>query len=109
MKNQLYIVEKSVEVKNKRGRKSDDQQSFLNYFFTSVVSTSMSNNKVSVVLKKSDFIPKTSRWRLFKEANKKENMCYLMIPIIHCHLLEKERDLSFDIWRFKRSDSKMGM
>ena len=51
IKNQLYIVEKAVEVKNKRGRKSDDQQSFLNYFFTSVVSTSMSNNKVSVVLK----------------------------------------------------------
>ena len=51
MKNQLDIVKKAVEVKNKRGRKSDDKQSFLNYVFTSVISTSMSNNKVSVVLK----------------------------------------------------------
>ena len=51
----------------------------------------MSNNKSKCSLKHySDFIPKFSRYRLFKEANKKKNF-YLMIPKTHGHLLVKEK------------------
>ena len=73
MRNQLDVVEIAIEVKNKRDQKSDDQQSFLNSIFTSVASTPMSNNKSKCRFKQySDFTPKTSRWRLCKEANKKK-------------------------------------
>ena len=34
-----------------------------------------------------DFIPKSSRWILFKKSNKKGKKYYLMIPITHGHML----------------------
>ena len=96
-RNQVDVVDNAVEAK-KRGRKSDDQQIFLNSIPTSVASAPMSNNKSKCSFKQYyDFIPKTSRWRLFKEANKKEKKCYLMIPINYGRLLVKEKDTSFDI------------
>ena len=45
MRSQLDVVEKVVEVKNKRVRKSDGQQSFLNSILTSVTFTPMSKKK----------------------------------------------------------------
>ena len=72
MRRQLDVVEKAVEVKNKRSHKSDDQQSFLHSILTSVASTPMSNNKYKCSFKQySDFIPKSSRYRLFKDTSKK--------------------------------------
>ena len=98
MRNQLVIVEIAIEVKNKRGQKSDDQQSISNFILTSVASTFMSNNKSKCSFKQySHFTPKTSKWILFKEANKKEKKCYLMIPINYGRILVKEKDTSFDI------------
>ena len=44
MRNQLDVVEKAAEVKNKNRRKSDDQQSFINSILNSVVSTFTSDN-----------------------------------------------------------------
>ena len=62
MINQWDVVEKAVEFKNKRSRKSDNQQSFLNSILTFAASTPMSNNTSKCSFKQySDFISKTSR------------------------------------------------
>ena len=45
IRNQLDIVEKVIEVKNKRARKSDDQQSFIYSIISSTPSTSTPDNK----------------------------------------------------------------
>lgn len=51
----------------------------------------MSNNKYKCSFKQySDSIPKSSRYRLFKDTSK-NNYVYLMIPINHDHLLVKEK------------------
>ena len=42
-----------------------------------------------------------------KKLINEEKKYYLMIPINHGHLLVKENDILFDIWRFKRSDCTM--
>ena len=46
MRNQLDVVEKAVEVKNTKRRKSDNQQSVINSIFTSVATTPTSDNKI---------------------------------------------------------------
>ena len=45
MRNQLDVVEKAVEVKNTKRRKSDNQQSVINSILTSVATTPTFDNK----------------------------------------------------------------
>ena len=45
MRNQSVVVEKVIEVKHKRRRKSDDQQLFINSILSSIASTPTSDNK----------------------------------------------------------------
>ena len=72
IKNQLDIVEKVIEVKNKRTRKSDDQQSFINSILSFTPSTPTPDNKSKCSFKQYfDIIPHTSRYRLFREASVK--------------------------------------
>ena len=57
MRNQLDVVKKVIEVNNKRGRKSNDQQSIINSILTSIASTHTSDNKGKYILKQySDII-----------------------------------------------------
>ena len=51
MRNQLDAVKKVIEVKNKRGRKSNDQQLIINSILTSIASTPTSDNKGKYILK----------------------------------------------------------
>ena len=65
-------MEKAITVKNKKGRKPDDQKSFINLILTSVASTPTSDNKSKCSFKQfSDIIPQSSRYRLCKEGSKK--------------------------------------
>ena len=91
MINQLDVVEKILEVKNKRGCKSDDQKSLINSILSFIASTPTSGSKIKCSFKQySDIIPKTSIYRLFREASVKiKNYYYLMIQIQHGSLLRK--------------------
>ena len=85
MRNQLDVVEKAVEVKNTKRRKSDNQQSVINSILTSVAATPTSDNKSQrsqLSLKQySDLIPRTYRYRLFKQRVRKGKCDYLTFVI----------------------------
>ena len=82
MKNQFDVVDKVIAVKYKGGQKLDNQQSFINSILRSIAFTPTSDNKSKCSSKQyADIIPKTSRYRSFREASIKN---YL---IIHMHMV----------------------
>ena len=104
IKNQLDIVEKVIEVKSKRTRKSDDQQSFINSILSFTPSTPTPDNKSKCSFKQhSDIIPKISRYRLFREVSIKRKKLLSNDSNKHNTLL-----LSSCIRRFERTNTQIG-